>query len=294
MDYQALNFSFGRKCRALAVAGLFLLAALLVSPPSRGHEPVGEVQYLGNEGLWVRADAGQALFDGLFVDGLDYYQPVPPEFSAKILDAEEPFDDIRLVLVSHVHGDHFDAKSVLDFLRANQAAALFAPAQVTLKVKELVDEEAPLLARVHTFDLAPTDEPKISEHGVFEIAGVAIPHGGGARMADIQNIAFRVTLADELTVLHLGDATTNPEAFERHRAFWQQRPLAAVFPPYWFLDDPGSSGLLMDLLQAERVIGIHVPVAALDEEADWRDRYWHDLFIRPGESRRLGIPEHEH
>lgn len=290
----ALDSALGHRIGAPFVPALFLLAASLGAPFAWCHEPAGEVRYLGNEGLWVSAEGGQVLFDGLFVDGLDYYQRIPPEFSAGILGAEEPFDDIRVVLVSHVHGDHFDARSVFEFLSANQSTALFAPAQVTAKIKELAAGDEGLLDRLTTFDLAPTDAPKVRRHGTLEIAGVAIPHSGGARMADVQNIAFRVTLANGLTVLHLGDATTNPGAFERHQGFWKERPLAAVFPPYWFLDDPGSSGLLLDMLQAERVIGIHVPVAARDEEEDWRDRYWHDLFIRPGESRVLGSPGHEH
>lgn len=265
-----------------------LLAALATANMASAHEPGGEARYLGNEGVLVSGAGGQVLFDAFFVDGLSYYQPIPRDVAGQISKLQAPFDRVKAVLVSHAHPDHFDAGTVLDYMRSNPDAELFAPAQAFTLLAKVLEADDPLRSRMHAIDLAPDDAPASHQLGTIEVQAAAIPHSGGARMARVQNIAFRVLLADGLTVMHLGDATTDPEAFEPQRAFWEARPLHALFPPYWFLEDADGLSLLEDLLPADQVVGIHVPIAAQDDEAGWRDRFWGDLFIQPGEARVLG------
>ena len=269
------------------------LALLVCCLPIRGalaHEDAaagGCAHYLGNEGVLVSEGDSKILFDAFYANSYDLYALVPEPMQRAMLRGQPPFDGVDALFVSHVHGDHFTPEPALRYLRAQPQVRVFGSPQVAAALREAGAEEQ-IMNRVTAFDLAATDDPASATVGDIDVDVVAVPHSGGERMADIQNLSFRVTLPGSVSVVHLGDAGAVREDFQRHAAHWAKRPLHAAFPPYWLFRDETGQQIVADFLDAQHVVGVHVPASAAGQGAAMRLEIGYDLFTDPGETRALG------
>lgn len=267
----------------LIIASFLLFAYSVAS----AHDSTRNATYLGNEGVMVARGKTKVVFDAFYADSYGNYTLVPETIGAALLKGEPPYDGIDAVFVSHVHGDHFTASHAVGFLRAHREVKLFGSKQTYDAIVEEVGKDDPLLARIVSVDLLPDDAPKTFDLKGLHIEVVAIPHAGGKSRANIQNLSWRVTLDKDTTVLHLGDADSNPADFEKHSAHFAARRAKAAFPPYWFFSAQAGRSIIDTYLNADQVIGIHVPAAAIGHGDQWRERADGDLFTDPGETRRL-------
>ncbi len=269
--------------RTIIRIGAGLLGCWLAT--ATAHE--SQALYLGNEGVLVSHGKDKVVFDAFFSDSHGLYVLVPDELRTGLTEGRPPFDGIDAVFVSHVHGDHFSPEPTLAYLRAQRKVRLFAPRQVADALAAAAGADDPVLARVTAFDLKPGDPPQTANAGKIRIDVVAIPHSGGARNADIENLAFRATLGKWPTVLHLGDAAPDYARFTELKPLWEAKATDLVFPPVWFYGrDVGR--LILMLIGASEAIGIHVAVEAVGNGEFWRREANADLFTDPGESRTIG------
>ncbi|MEM1381558.1 MAG: MBL fold metallo-hydrolase [Pseudomonadota bacterium] len=285
-------------CAVINVGAAALAAAAVTSPTVAAHPDTDEetVQYLANEGIMVTHGAVKVLFDPLFNKGFGQYQLLPPAIKEKLVAGLPPYDDVDVVFVSHSHDDHFAVDEMAAYLASNDAI-LVGPAQV---ISALSARESAVSFDGHgrmlqaTFGPGTACAPSDTEVCTFAIErgglainveAVRIPHAGGLRRAQIENMVYRVTLDDALTVMHLGDATPDQSAFTPHTDHWKRLLSHAAFPPEWIIRVHGREGT-ETLLNADHVIGVHVPVfvpAALIATGA-------DYFSQPGETR--SIPHH--
>ena len=128
----------------------------------------------------------------------------------------------------------------------------------------------------------------------LQIEAVRIPHSGWPRgRKNVENIVFRVTLNDDITVLHLGDADPNDVHFSRDAEHWAKRHLHLALPPYWFFNSTDGPAVLKDRLKPNHSIGIHVPDRMPDEPSERPLEFQgFDLFTEPGESRTIDADDH--
>lgn len=75
------------------------------------------VCWIQNAGFYIDTPDGDILIDAIL------------SADDEIARAEGPFGDVRLVFVSHVHGDHFSAAGITRHLRANPEAHLIVTPQ---------------------------------------------------------------------------------------------------------------------------------------------------------------------
>jgi L-ascorbate metabolism protein UlaG (beta-lactamase superfamily) len=260
--------------------------ALCFASLSQAHQPGGQVEYLGNEGLLVSVCDTKVLFDAFFDNDYGQYVLVPDNTRADLREGNPPYDGIDALFVSHVHDDHFSADSVLAYLLAHQQVVLIGPQQV---VDTLADAggaaDQDLRSRIIAFDTKPGDLPEHTGVDKLKVDVVAIPHAGGARMSDIDNLVFRVTVAGSSTVMHLGDAAADDTYFAQQPEFWEAKNTQMAFPPYWFLTSQSGKDILKNRVHAAKVVGIHVPMRAVGNGDAWRQEIGADLFSDPGETR---------
>ncbi len=271
------------KYGAVLFSGCLWLAAALA------HD--SEALYLGNEGVLVSHGDDKVLFDAFYSEGHGLYVLVPANVREDLIAGRPPYNGIDAVFVSHVHGDHFSPGPTLDYLRAQPAVRLFASRQVIEALTEFAGADDPVTSRLTAFDLQPGDPPQSATIGEIDIDVVAIPHSGGSRHAHIRNLAFRATLGEWPTVLHLGDAETDEAQFAGLQAHWAERRADVAFPPYWFFGRDSGWQILENHLKADQVIGIHVPAEAAGHGEAWREQAGGDLFTDPGEARRIAEKE---
>lgn len=263
----------------------FILAALPCGIAAADAE--SGVQYLANEGVMVHHGNSKVLFDPLFDNSYNMYQMVPDAMRAAIMAGDAPYDDVDAVFISHYHGDHFSAADVLSMLRVQAELQVYAPMQAVSAMRELAgNEDAGLFSRVTGLDLDYGDAPVHIAAGTINIDAVHIPHSGwpNAR-TEVQNIAFRVTLDGEGTVVHLGDADANPVHFSGAAGYWSDPQTDLALPPYWFFASPRGNEVLESIIHARHAIGIHVPAKFADADEIPAEFKGVDLFTRPGETR---------
>jgi len=247
-------------------------------------------RYLANAAVLVTDGATKVVFDPLFRNDFGQYERVPDAMERALFAGAPPFDSLDAVFVSHYHEDHFSAADVLRLLEARPGLRLYAPAQAVAGMREVAAARLDaVLDRVHVVTLQYRDAPVTLQHGTLLVEAVRVPHSGWpARQQQVENIAFRVTLDQATTVVHLGDADANDVHFERDGAFWRRRPTHLALPPYWFFLSPGGRQVLERRIAATQSIGMHVPADVPGRAADRAPELRaHELFTQPGEVRTI-------
>lgn len=262
------------------------------APASNAAPPSGvaTAQYLANAAILVTNGGSKVVFDPLFRNDFGSYERVPESMERALFAGEPPFDGLDAVFISHYHEDHFSALDVLRLLEARPDLRLYAPAQAVAGMREIASARLDaVMARVNAIALHYRDAPMSLQHGTLLVEAVRIPHSGWpTRQQQVENIAFRVTLDAETTVVHLGDADASDAHFAPDVAYWRQRRTDAAFPPYWFFLSDGGRQVLERRIAPTRSIGMHVPadVPGRPEEREPGLR-GHELFTEPGEVRAI-------
>jgi L-ascorbate metabolism protein UlaG (beta-lactamase superfamily) len=258
-----------------------LIVMLLVATVLPAHSSEApRVTYLGNTGLMVGHQQTQVLFDPFFHQHFDQYQLVPDDIRKALFSGSGPYAGIEVILISHAHGDHFDAGDLLLYLTTFPETQLVAPAQA-IHALETSDGYAGIKAQVHAIELAYGDQPVSLQLGQVSIDAVRIPHAGWPGRAHVSNLVYRVSLNDVVTVMHMGDADPDDEHFKPLAKHWRAKWTDQAYPPYWFMLSPDGRQILEHRIQAHSAIGVHVPVevpASLQQSGA-------EYFHQPGNSQ---------
>ena len=265
---------------------IFWLALVFVSFTSLAHQAteVGDstAHYLGNEAVLVHSGSHKVLFDPFFHNDFGIYQRVPKALRQAVFDAEPPYDGVSLVVISHAHEDHFSARDVLRYLTQHNQIHLIAPQQAIDTLNALSGSDA-IADRVHSIKLAFGDPAWSSEVEGVTVEAVRIPHAGWPGRADVENLVFRLTFAEQSTVMHLGDADPQIEHYLPYRSYWDLRNTQLGFPPYWFFGSAEGRDILDTYLHVEHAVGVHVPVKV----PKLLKKIGRDYFSEPGETRNF-------
>jgi len=277
-----------------AIISLCVLNLVAFAGVANAHDPAsaaqtGSARYLANEGVLVELDNTKILFDAFFSNSYGNYILVPAAKVAALHNGTAPYDGIDALFISHAHGDHFSPEPTLAYLRAQPDVLLFGPDTAVTALQALLHANDPVAKRLTAFALNPNDTAATLSVDDIDIEVVAIPHAGGERMAGVRNLVFRVTLNDQLTVVHMGDAAPLIPEFSAQQQHWDKRVTNHAFPPYWFFEGPDGKHILDKNIRAHNSTGVHVPAAAQENADQWRQRLGADLFIEPDEQRTLAL-----
>ena len=89
------------------------------------------------------------------------------------------------------------------------------------------------------------------------------------------------------SVTHFGDADVDDAHFGKSPEHWTERHSHLAMPPYWFLLSDEGRHILQERIDADQVIGMHVPANLPDDREDRRKSLQDvDLFTRPGQDQR--------
>ena len=249
------------------------------------------VQYIANAGLLVSDGNSKILFDPLFDNDYGQYYLPPEDIRKTILAGTAPFDNVDAVFISHAHSDHFSAADMLTLLRQQTGVRLYGSSQVADSLKDAANGGyAEVFERVTGLALDRGDPPVSLEQGSLKIDAINISHAGWPeRWAELNNLAFRVTLADGNTVLHLGDADTRDEHYALQPDHWTRRRADIAFPPYWYFQSSAGRQILDERVNPVQSIGVHVP-KDVPRSRRYRPQGLRDvdLFTTPGETRSVG------
>lgn len=272
----------------IALAASLICVSAALTAPVKAH-PVADdpatAHFLANEAVLIEAGETKILFDPLFTNSYNTYPLIPDAMKAALMAGEAPFDGVDAVFVSHVHGDHFDAEEMNAYLARHGEVVLVAPHQALLDMRQAAGWSEDFEARLRILPFVSEAQALSLDDGAIEVSAVHIPHAGGPGRAHIQNMAYRVTLNDAATVMHLGDATPDMPAYDAQAEHFAARRSDRAFPPYWLVSRWGGD-TVRDRLNADEITGIHTPIRLPIEVTASRE----DFFTEPGETR--GVHRH--
>ena len=275
---------------ACRVQGNAPASARPTTVPPDTERPRARVHYLANAGVLIAGGETKAVFDPLFRADYGVYRLLPGNLERALFAGEPPLDGVDAVFISHYHGDHFSPPDILRLLTARPEIRLYAPVQAVSEMKSIVGEDQRgVFDRVTEIALEYKDPPITIEAGDLIIEASRIPHAGWPdRLLDVENIAYRVTIDETTTVLHLGDADTKDVHFAHDPAFWERRRTHMALPPYWYFQSEDGRYVLEHRLKPDHAVGIHVPREVPINPAERpSDLQGYDLFVEPGETRDI-------
>lgn len=213
-----------------------------------------EVTYIANQGVLLAAGGTQVLIDGLHRQYRSSYPFLPDPYREQIETAQAPFHEIDVILVSHMHLDHFHAESITRHLRHNPGAALVSSEQVVGEIQKLADYST-VSSRV-TPMTPPLKQRMATVVGGVRLELLGIGHGTG-RHATIQNLGHIVTLGGK-TLLHIGDASTeDPSIFDALNL--DEANVDVAFLPVWFLTSDEGAAIVRQHIKPKHIVAIHMP-----------------------------------
>ena len=218
-----------------------------------------EITYLGNEGVMISAGKQRILIDSLHGPYSEYISPPAHELQA-MKEGKFPYDGPEVVLETHVHGDHFSARSLRLHLEHNKSAVLVSSQQVVNAVRRNFAGYDRISSQIREVT------PAWKQRQTLQVGGVGIDvlglRHGGEEFHAVQNLGYVVRLG-HWTLLHVGDADATEENFKSFNL--QREGIDVAFLPFWFLMTPEGQALVREYVRPKHIIAVHVPSASRSE-----------------------------
>jgi len=251
-----------------------LLLALVLSHCSSSSVPLVDpipqplsngfsVTYIANEGVLISSGQKQVLIDGLFRAYKPDYAFPPPTLLSTLESARAPYNEIDLILVSHLHGDHFHGESVGLHLKNNPNATLVSSAQIVDGVKKEFVGFQEIESRVKQVTPEWKTRIEYKTDGIrVEVLGL---RHGGSNFSWIQNLGHVIEIGDK-KLLHIGDADMTAENFASFRL--HEKGIDIAFIPSWYLLSENGRKLVQEQFAPKHIIAVHVSPDEAKEVAE--------------------------
>lgn len=254
-------------CSVTPSMKLFLLSASLVLSFHIQAQTLN-ITYIANEGVLIESGDKKVIIDALFDKFYDDYLHPDEALLEKMISGAAPYDDVDLMLSTHIHRDHFAPTMTGRFLKGHPETKLISSAQLA---KSVTDDYAEGKSVGSQMDGIVRDT-KIHEREVngIKVTAFFIYHAGSSNPSTrkIENMGYLVNI-NGTKVLHLGDSDMNPDRFKELDLKSMGVDIAMV--PYWYMADEAGISIVNDLIAPKHLIGIHFPKAgspmALEEIA---------------------------
>lgn len=261
----------GKKKRLILLFFLFILYNL---GTLSGKDSIA-VTYIANCGYLIEIDSVKIIIDGLFKLGHNHY-PTPDISAQKLLVSNKyPFNDIDLILVSHVHEDHFDSEMVRECMLNNPTANLLCPQQVTDSIRKNESVYNTIKSRI--IDCTPDAFTSMEVNvGDIEIHACRLAHPG-EKHKSIQNIAYLVSVYGK-SVFHSSDI--DPLQIDKYSGIKLNEMSIDIGMLNEDFAKVENAGLAKSFINAHNNIAMHLPeIAASGWLESFKDKP--DMFSNP-------------
>ncbi|MEZ5064328.1 MAG: MBL fold metallo-hydrolase [bacterium] len=210
-----------------------------------------DITYLANEGFLVMVDGHGVLIDPFLAQPIGEWAVVPEPIVDAMIAAEPPFGRVDLVLVSHLHADHYQVDFAQRFFAARPDVPM-AASPTALDVTFGADR-AP---RPGIVPIVPEDgAPGKVTVGDITVEYFPLPHSGEA-WADVEHYAFLLEI-DGRTIAHLADTDlASPALAELDLA---SRGLDVAIIPFWWVPTRGGRSMIEKFIGADLYVVCHIP-----------------------------------
>lgn len=239
---------------------LIFIICLLASCTSPKEEL--KITYLANCGFLFENQSDKILIDPFGTKYGDLFYLPTSNIHTNIETGSIPFDDINLVLITHIHGDHFNPFLAEKFLQNNKNAKMICPPQVFNQIKDSCENWKQIESQIISPQISRFNLEKMNVNGI-PIKILRMQHGTDRSLEGItyenytdyektENFGYVMELNNKV-VFHQGDASLKIN--EKILNKLQQKVDIAHLG---FFDwDTISYNLLKEKLQTKNIIFMH-------------------------------------
>lgn len=234
-----------------------------------------KIMLIANAGILVEYQGQQLLIDALH-EGHRLYPATPPEAMQALLDGREPFREIKAIVVTHNHIDHFSAPLTLSVLERYRETDFISDASSAEALLKAAQDVTKLFDKSRLFTMPwqlPNAEDRAVgayEHflpaclvaGPFTIQPVPFEHEG-KRFVDVANVGLMITVGG-LNILYPGDARMSAENFAILANHLPPVDVAVLMFPY--IATSRGQNLVRDVIRPRNLIAVHWPDPVRDRD----------------------------
>ncbi|WP_262696353.1 MBL fold metallo-hydrolase [Kordiimonas aquimaris] len=220
-----------------------------------------EICHVANAGFLVKGEKTSVLIDGLMIE--DQYEgrfALPSqETQEQMMKRTNLYDNLSVVVATHLHGDHFDPKATVAHLRTNPTVNYVLPADTlsSLEANGLTQEEQ---SRI-TF--APDNTQSSYNFDGVTVEVYDIDHGPNMP----QNNGYRISV-DGKSVFHTGDINTTRDQLSGSGV--NALAVDALLIPFWFgMNDNEQRATIDESWSYTRIVPTHFSA----KPAAWMEQF---------------------
>ncbi|KUO60446.1 MAG: hypothetical protein APF84_06195 [Gracilibacter sp. BRH_c7a] len=215
-----------------------------------------DITYVANAGVLLSFDGKKILIDALCDSRLPIYKNTSADICNKIIKGIAPYDNIDLMLITHNHGDHFDAKMIGRFLEQNYDTLVISTDRVVSELRSCIfDPKDPRLIEVNP-QLYCAERIRIKG---IDIQAISMAHDG-KEYSDVKNLAFLIEYGR--TILHVGDAAPTKNNYQALKGGQYNIDLLIANFPYVGL--PVARQIVKDYIDPGKIAVVHLPIKEHD------------------------------
>ncbi len=233
-----------------------------------------KVTYIANEGVLIETKSKRILIDGLHRKYRDAYAFPPDDLRNLLENARKPYDKVDLLLVSHLHGDHFHPASVGLHLQNNPKTVLASSGQIVGEIEKDFAGYKNIKPQIREI---PHEWKKSSTEnfGGIKVKFLGLRHGS-ERFKWIQNFGHLIE-ADGLKFLHIGDADMTAENFSVYKL--NEENIDVAFIPFWFLLSENGRNLVKEQFDPKHIVAVHVSPGDASEVSENLKKHYSDITV---------------
>jgi L-ascorbate metabolism protein UlaG (beta-lactamase superfamily) len=239
------------------------------------------ITYIANDGFLISSESGNILIDALFNTSFGEYDVPSEQLRKEITEGKSPFGKIDLCLVTHMHGDHFYAPCVIDFLKNHTETQFLSSDQVC---QDLTGEKS-IKKQLNCFSIevggqADTTIQKIP----IKIYRVKHLHDDSGNIAI--NLAYLITL-NNFKVLHIGDAPIDFNKSYYDQFHLENENIDIVFQGA--STSEVTKRFIQEVIRPKYIIAMHIPPKDIEIGSKMFLSFYPNglVFMKPMEIKKL-------
>ena len=225
-----------------------------------------EVTYIGNAGFMITVGDKKILIDALY-EG----RPIPRQVADLLETAQPPFDDVDLILATHIHYDHFHQDTVISHMEHNPGAVFVSSPDVVDLVAQytnLQDRTIPIQIRHRVGEKFQLVVGEIGVEAFF------LDHGGGTL-----NLGYIITV-DGRRLFHTGDMDPDSVSVSQlEQLGLPDKQIDIAFVAHFMLITEAQHAHVVEGIQAKYVVPMHYQFTYPVPDYDLMESYFPDAIV---------------
>jgi L-ascorbate metabolism protein UlaG (beta-lactamase superfamily) len=229
------------------------------------------LQYIANEGVLISSGKKQILIDGLHREYKTAYAFPPADLLRSLENAKSPYDKIDLILVSHIHLDHFHFESVGLHLKNNPKSILATSGQAIEQISENFADYGKIKSQIIPIKYEWKKTTEIIQDGI-KVKFLGLRHANPQHRS-IQNLGHIIEIGGK-NILHIGDADMITENFSTFNIAKENIDVAII--PYWYLTSESGRKLVKEQFAPKHIIAVHISPSDSENVAEQIKEFYPD------------------